>query len=77
VDAITESKILNFILENPMMNTEKEVSSIMIDPFPIVSEDIPLKDLNRYITKEMPAVICLDKSGERHVITQYDIIQAI
>jgi len=77
VGSITESKVLNFILENPVVNTEKAISAIMTAPFPVVSEEIPLKDLNKYITKEVPAVISLDKSGQRHVITQYDIIQAI
>lgn len=77
VGSVTESKILNFILENPIENTEKVVSEIMIEPFPVVSEDIAIKDLYRYITKEMPAVITIDKSSKMHVITQYDIIQAI
>jgi len=77
VGSITESKVLNFILENPVVNTEKAISAIMTAPFPVVSEEIPLKDLNKYITKEVPAVISLDKSGQRHVITQYDIIQAV
>ncbi len=77
VGSVTESKILNFILENPLHNTEKVITAIMTDPFPLVSEEIAIKDLNRYITKEMPAVISIDKSNQMHVITQYDIIQAI
>lgn len=77
VGSITESKLLNFILENPMSNTEKPILTIMTEPFPTVDEDILLKDLNKYISKELPAVICIDKSDQRHVITQYDIIQAI
>ncbi len=77
VGSITESLILNYILENPMLHTEHEVSSVMTDPFPKVSVDIALKDLNKYITKEVPAVIAVEKSGQTHVITQYDIIQAI
>ena len=75
--AITESRILNFLLENPNANADKPISDIMLDPFPNVNEDTPLRDLNRYITKEVPAVISIDKSGDKHVITQYDIIQAI
>ncbi len=77
IGAITETRILNFILEDPVVNFEKEVSEIMVDPFPTVSEEIAVKDLNRYITREVPAVITRDKSGLHHVITQYDIIQAI
>ncbi len=77
IGSITESRILNFILENPMKHTEVAVSEIMTDPFPSVSTDIAIKDLHKYITKEVPAVIATDKSGQKHVITQYDIIQAI
>ncbi len=77
IGSITESKVLKFILENPLNNVDKAVKHIMSDPFPIVSEDIALKDLSKYITKEVPAVISVEKSGQHHVITQYDIIQAI
>ena len=77
VGSITESRLLNFILENPVANTEKTTDQIMGPPFPEVSEEIALKDLNRYITKEMPAVVSRDLSGALHIITQYDIIQAI
>jgi len=77
VGALTDKKLLNFLLENPGQNSEKEVAMIMGEPFPVVSEEVALKDLNRYITKEVPAVLSVDKSGDYHVITQYDIIQAI
>ena len=60
-----------------MQNTEKTVGEIMGPAFPEVGPDIALKDLNRYITKEVPAVLSKDMSGETHIITQYDIIQAI
>ncbi len=77
VGSITESRLLNFILENPVNNTEKKVSDIMGAPFPLVADDIAIKDLNRYITKDVPAVVTKDRSDNMHIITQYDIIQAI
>ena len=77
VGSLTEKQLLNFILENPSDNVNQAVRKIMTEPFPVVSEDIPIKDLNRYITREVPAVITKDRSGAHHVITQYDIIQAI
>jgi hypothetical protein len=30
-----------------------------------------------YLSKEIPAVIATDRSGGLHVVTQYDLIQAI
>ena len=77
VGAVTESNILEFILDNPLQNTEKPVSDIMTKAFPEVNEDLPVKDLNRYITKDTPAVITKNRSGERIILTQYDIIQAL
>lgn len=75
--SVTESKLLNFILENPLHNPDKAISEIMGIAFPEVHEDLPLRDLNRYISKEVPAVILKDASGQYQLITQYDIIQAI
>jgi cystathionine beta-synthase len=77
VGSLTQNKVLNFILENPLENTEKTVDTIMGPTFPIVSLDVALKDLNQYITKEVPAVVTKDTHGEYQIVTQYDIVQAI
>lgn len=77
IGSVTESTLLSFILENPLKNTEKTVADIMGKPFPIVSNETLVKDLNRYITKSIPAVIARDKAGTLQVVTQYDIIQAV
>lgn len=75
--SVTESNILEFILHNPLHNSEKHVSEIMAAPFPIVSVELAVKDLNKYISKNIPAVIAKDLSGDLIVLTQYDIIQAL
>jgi len=77
VGSVTESNILEFILTNPLHNSEKHVSEIMAAPFPKVSIDLAVKDLNKYISKNTPAVIAEDRSGDLIVLTQYDIIQAL
>ncbi len=77
VGSVTESTILEFILTNPLHNSEKHVSEIMAAPFPKVSIDLAVKDLNKYISKNIPAVIAEDRSGDLIVLTQYDIIQAL
>jgi cystathionine beta-synthase len=75
--SITESTILEFILNNPLQNSEKQVSEIMAPPFPMVGVDLAVRDLNKYISKNVPAVIAKDLSGDLIVLTQYDIIQAL
>ncbi|MEE9373893.1 MAG: pyridoxal-phosphate dependent enzyme [Saprospiraceae bacterium] len=77
IGSITESNLLSYILEDPFRNGENNVTKIMGLPFPIVDTSTPVKELNRYITKSVPAVIAKDTAGVLHVVTQYDIIQAV
>ncbi len=75
--SITERQVLHILLENPMHNAEKLLSEVMGASFPIVQEDMPISQLNRYIDKNSQAVIAKDRSGGMHIVTQYDLIQAI
>ncbi len=77
IGSVTESAVLTHLLENPLKNTEDQIKSIMGTPFPLVAEDLPVKNLTRYISKEMPAVVAKDKAGNMHILTQYDIIQTV
>jgi cystathionine beta-synthase len=77
VGSVSENTILTFILENPMNHADKPVSEIMDDPFPMVTEDLAISKLNKYITKKIPAVMAKDKAGNVHILTKYDILQMI
>jgi len=77
IGAVTESAVLTYLLENPLKNTENQIKTIMGTPFPLVAEDLPVKNLTRYISKEIPAVVAKDKAGNMHILTQYDIIQTV
>lgn len=77
VGSVTETMVLNYLLENPLNNTDKEIKTIMGDPFPLVSDEMPFQQLNKYISKTIPAVIAKDKAGTLHILTKYDIIRAI
>lgn len=77
VGSITESAVLSYLLENPINNTEKTVETIMGEPFPEVNEDLPFSQLSKYISKKIPAVLAKDRTGVIHILTQYDIIQAV
>lgn len=77
IGSITESTVLSFILENPLKHVEQTVGDIMGDPFPVIDETMAFKQLNKYISKKVPAVVVEDKAGRRHILTQYDIIQMI
>ncbi len=77
VGSITEKQVLHLLLESPLNNSEKKVNEIMGDAFPAVQDDLPISQLNRYLGRNVPAVIARDRSGSAHIITQYDLIQAL
>ncbi|MEM6395298.1 MAG: pyridoxal-phosphate dependent enzyme [Bacteroidota bacterium] len=77
VGAITESQVLGYLLENPMKHSEVAIKDIMREPFPELSSDTSVEQLRHYISKENPAVIAKDRSGGKHLIAQYDILQVI
>ncbi|TNE51980.1 MAG: pyridoxal-phosphate dependent enzyme [Bacteroidetes bacterium] len=77
VGSVTERQVLHTLLENPMQNAEKPLSEIMGAAFPTVQDDLPISQLNKYLGRDMPAVIAKDRSGGLHMITRYDLIQAI
>jgi cystathionine beta-synthase len=77
IGSLTQNKVLNYILENPLKHADRAVSEIMDKEFPKIAPDTPLKDLNKYITREVPAVLTVDANNETQIITQYDIIQAL
>ncbi len=75
VGSINESQVLNFILENPLNNTDKPVMEIMGKAFPFVDNKMSAKELTKYISKNNPAVITKSNMGDYHIVTQYDLIQ--
>jgi len=77
VGSITESTVLSYLLENPLGNTEKTVDAMMNAPFPMVQEDLSLRQLSQYISEKIPAVIAQDRTNAFHILTKYDIIQSM
>ncbi len=77
VGSVTESAVLSYLLENPLNNTEKSIESVMQAPFPVVDADISSSQLSKYIGKKDSAILVKDKAGAFHILTQYDIIQAM
>ncbi|RMG86884.1 MAG: pyridoxal-phosphate dependent enzyme [Bacteroidetes bacterium] len=77
VGAVTESALLNYLLESPINHTEKTVESIMGAPFPVVELDLSFRQLSKYLSKDVPAVVAKDPTGQWHVLTKYDVIRAV
>lgn len=75
VGSLTESDVLNYMLEKPEQNGTGRVKDIMGAAFPVIDDHLPASQLRRYINRQVPAVIAKDKAGAHHIITQYDLIQ--
>lgn len=76
VGRVTESGILNALMENPSIKSSK-VSSIQAAPFPFVDLNTSIDKISGLINKENSAVLVEDAEGKIEIITQYDIIDAI
>jgi cystathionine beta-synthase len=77
VGGLTESSVLSFLLENPLNNGEKTLDTIMGEAFPVVQLDTPISQLRTYLNKKIPAVLTKSPAGAWHIVTQYDILQAV
>ncbi|MFD1631040.1 pyridoxal-phosphate dependent enzyme [Pseudopedobacter beijingensis] len=76
VGKLTESEILNALLENPSIKSAK-VESIASSPFPFVDLNTSIDKISTMINKENAAVLVERENGLIEIITQYDIINAI
>jgi cystathionine beta-synthase len=76
IGAISEGGLFSKLIDQPDLK-EAPVESVMHKAFPVVSMDTPIEKLSVYINKENGAVLTHDESGNYHIITKYDIIQAL
>ena len=53
------------------------VADVMDAPVPVVEMDMPIDRLSNYINKDNGAVLAKDESGQYHILTKYDIINAL
>jgi cystathionine beta-synthase len=77
VGSLTETNVLDFILDHPAEYDTVKVSEIMGKEFPMVDETLQIKNLSHMINKSNPAVLMRDKAGKMHILTQYDLIRAL
>lgn len=77
VGSVSQNALLEFILTNPLLNSDKNVSEILEEGFPMVDMEMNAKEINRYMSKNTKAVISKDQTGTLHILTQYDILQAL
>ncbi|NML23216.1 pyridoxal-phosphate dependent enzyme [Pseudoflavitalea sp. G-6-1-2] len=76
VGAISESGLFQKVFSNPDIRSAK-VETVMEPAFPVVDFNAPLEKLRSLINKDNGAVLGKDDAGNFHIVTKYDVIQAL
>ena len=76
VGAISENGLFQKVFSNPDIKNEK-VESVMEPSYPIVEFNTAVEKLSTLINKENGAVLSKDEVGNYHIVTKYDVIQAL
>jgi cystathionine beta-synthase len=76
IGAISENGLFQKIFSNPDIKNST-VENVMERPYPIVEFNTPVEKLSTLINKENGAVLSKDEGGNYHIVTKYDVIQAL
>lgn len=76
IGSISENGLFNRLIDDANLK-DALIRQVMQSPFPLVSQDTPIEKLSVYINRENGAVLTKDDSGNHHIVTKYDIIQAL
>lgn len=76
IGSISESGLFQKIFDNP--DIKNSIVRDVLEPiFPLVDFETPVERLSHLINKENGAVLAKDEAGNLHIVTKYDVIQAL
>ncbi|MFT6814136.1 MAG: cystathionine beta-synthase [Sphingobacteriales bacterium] len=76
IGKITESDIFTSLIESPNIKSSR-VRSLMTEGFPFVKMSTTIDQISKLINQDNQAVLVIDKEGNNHIITKYDVIQSV
>ena len=76
VGAISEGGLFQKVFDNPEIKSSK-VSDVLEPSLPVVAFDTPVEKLSPLINKGNGAILAKDDAGNYHIVTKYDILQAL
>ncbi|HLF45736.1 MAG TPA: pyridoxal-phosphate dependent enzyme [Chitinophagaceae bacterium] len=76
IGSISENGLFQKVFSNPDIKNEK-VELVMEPSYPVVEFNTPVEKLSTLINKENGAVLSKDEVGNFHIVTKYDVIQAL
>jgi cystathionine beta-synthase len=76
VGTAAQHGIFKRLMENINLK-EQAITTVMEAAMPIVAMSTPLERLSSFINKDNGAILAKDESGDYHIITQYDVLNAL
>ena len=76
IGAISENGLFQKVFSNPDIKNAT-VESVMEPPFAVVAFNTPVEKLGTLINKENGAVLSKDDAGDYHIVTKYDVLNAL
>ena len=73
---ISETGLFKKIFDNPELK-HATVKEVLEPALPVVAFDTPVEKLSHLINRENGAVLARDEAGSFHIVTKYDVIQAL
>lgn len=73
--AVTQSGLFKKLMEETDVR-DQLVGDVMEQSLPAVDMDMPVERLTHYISKDNGAVLVRDESGQYHILTKYDVLNA-
>lgn len=73
--SITQNGLFKKLMEDADLK-ERKISEVTEAPMPVVSMDTRVDRLTQFINKDNAGVLAKDDSGDYHILTKYDIINA-
>jgi cystathionine beta-synthase len=77
IGAISETGLFSRMMTNGPDLKGKTIGEVLEKPYPVVAFDTPLERLSSLINRQNGAVLGKDDSGNYHIVTKYDVIQAL
>jgi cystathionine beta-synthase len=76
IGSISESGLFQKVFSDPDIKNAR-VETVMEPAFPVVAYNTPIEKLKTLINKDNGAVLSKDEAGNLHIVTKYDVIQAL
>jgi cystathionine beta-synthase len=73
--SITQAGLFKKLIENADVK-DFNIADVQEAGLPLVDMSTPLERLSHYINKDNGAILAKDESGEYHILTKYDILNA-